>query len=110
MFNKFKIKDIIDESKKLSGIYNGEIVDIADPGYKENGLPLGRVRVSIPGLTEGIVKELLPWYSSKQNFNSSPNSQATIPPIGSQVVVEFPTNDIYNGLVSYVIISSPPTS
>lgn len=109
MLNKYKLKHILDSSLVLSGVYNGTVVDTADPGFKGNGAPVGRVRVSIPGLTEGIAKDDLPWYSGKQAFDSSPVSKAKIPPVGSEVVVEFPNNDIYNGLVSYVMISSPPS-
>lgn len=109
MFNKVRLKSLIDGSSDLSvGIYNGKVVAATDPGFKDGSGPVGRIRVSIPGLTEGIPVEDLPWYSGKQGFNSSPNSQAKVPPVGSEVVVEFPTNDIYNGLYSYVIISSAP--
>lgn len=108
MLNKYKLKHLLDNSLTLSGVYNGVVVDTSDPGVKSNGAPVGRVRVSIPGLTEGIAIDDLPWYSGKQAFDSSPDAKAKIPPVGSEVVVEFPNNDIYNGLVSYVMISSPP--
>lgn len=108
MFNKYKVKSVIDNSNRLSGIYNGKVVNTADPGFKGDGAPLGRVQVSIPGLTEGIEDKDLPWYSVRIPVDDSPQAKMKIPPVGSQVVVEFLTNDIYNGLVSYVIVSSPP--
>lgn len=109
MFNKFKVKDIITDHNKLNGFYNGTVVDTVCTGYKDDGNPISRVKVEIPELTKGIKKEYLPFYVVKQKFNTSPNSQATIPPVGSEIIVEFPTNDIYNGICSYVLVSSPPS-
>lgn len=102
MFNKYKLSNVIQNSRRLTGFYNGVVVDASDPESKS------RIKVEIEELTKGVESDLLPWYVVKQSFNASPNSQATIPPVGSEVVVEFPTDDIYNGLVSYVIVSSPP--
>lgn len=108
MLNKYKLKDIVLHSHDLIGIYAGIVVDDDDPGYKEDGFPLSRVKVNIPELTEGIPVEHLPWYSIKQAVNDSPNSQSKKPPVGSNVIVEFPDNSIYNGLVSYVLVSHAP--
>lgn len=102
MFNKAKVKHLIMSTNKLDGFYNGTVVDNVDPDR------LSRIRVSIPCLTEGIESDLLPWYSIANPVNASPNSKASIPPLGSEVKVEFPTNDIYNGIVVYVIVSAPP--
>ncbi|BES79817.1 structural protein [Yersinia phage YerA41] len=111
MFNKLKVKSLIDSNNDLSvGIYNGTVVDVSDPGFESKGTgPVGRVRIQIPGLTDDIPIAYLPWYLGKQSFSPSPNAKMIIPPVGSQVVVEFPTNDIYNGLYSYIVVSSPPT-
>jgi hypothetical protein len=107
--NHLVLKHIIDRNQLLSsGVYNGKVVDNKDPGFPNGGGPVGRIKVSIPELTEGIPVEDLPWYSGKHNFTSGMNSHGTVPPIGSEVVVEFPNDDIYNGVYSYVIISSPP--
>lgn len=101
--NKTKVLDIIRNSTNLGrGYYNGKVVDISDP------LQVGRIRVEIPELTEGIPKDKLPWYIGKQPFGSFPNSSAKIPPLKSEVVVEFPTDDIYNGIYCWMIISKPP--
>lgn len=108
MFNKVQLKSVIEDSKNLSGVYNGTVVSTKDDGYKKNGNPISRVKVSIPDLTEGIPVDLLPWYVVKQTFSSAPNTQINIPPLGSEVIVEFPNNDIYNGVCSYVLVSSPP--
>lgn len=109
MFNKARIKHLIESATDISyGIYNGTVVDVDDKGINSSGRPMGRIRVEIPHLTKGLPKDHLPWYIGKHSFNSSPDSQSKIPPLGSEVVVEFPTNDIYNGFYSYVIISSPP--
>jgi len=109
LINKYKAKHLIESSNSLKyGIYNGVVVDNKDPGYKNDGNPIGRVRVVIAELTDGIPVIFLPWYICKHNVSTSPNSQASIPPTGSEVIVEFPTDDIYNGIVSHVIISSPP--
>lgn len=108
MFNKYRVKQVIESRNTLRGFYNGVVMDIDDPGYKNDGNPASRVRVAVSGLTKGLETEDLPWYAVKQPFNASPNSQASLPPVGSEVIVEFPDNDIYNGLVSYVLVSSPP--
>lgn len=104
MLNKLKLGKLLRQPQDLSiGIWNGTVIDNNDPEQ------LGRIRIAIDELTTGIPKDKLPWYAGKQNFGSNPNSQANIPPTGSMVVVEFPTDDIYNGLYSYVIISKPPS-
>lgn len=69
---------------------------------------LSRVKVSIPNLTESIPVEDLPWYAVRQTPTGSRNAHTDIPSEGSEVVVEFPTDDIYNGVVSYTVVSRPP--
>ena len=92
--NDLKLKD---------GIFNGKVVDNKDPEK------LGRIKVEIDELTKGIDKKYLPWYFIKNPISSSPNAKNNIPQKGTMVVVEFPTNDIYNGLVSWMINSIPPS-
>jgi len=108
MINKYKLHNIILNSFELEGEYTGIVVDTKDPGFKNDGKPLSRVRVSIPELTDGIATDKLPWYLIRQTVNDSPNSQSKIPPVGSSVVVTFPDKTIYNGVVSYMIVSHPP--
>ncbi len=104
MFNKMKVKELIGTTNNLSkGTYNGVVVD------RNDSQKYLRVKVSIFNLTEGIDKSLLPWYTIKHKVSSSPNASGSIPPLGSEVVVEFPDDDIYNGKVSYLINSRPPT-
>lgn len=104
MYNISKLSKIISESKSLSsGFYKGVVVDNADLEGR-----LSRVKVSIPNLTEGIETRLLPWYSVKQVPHKTLNSHTIIPSLGSEVVVEFPTDDIFNGMVAYTVVSKPP--
>lgn len=103
MINKFRVRDLIKSSSDLrSGFYNGRVVDRDDPDH------LSRVRVEIFNLTEGIPTDKLPWYSVANTPTSSPNSKGGIPSLGSEVVVQFPSDDIYNGLVIAMLESAPP--
>ena len=98
------MKELIGNTNTLKGgFYNGIVVDRDD---KDKHL---RVKVSIFNLTEGITKDLLPWYTMENTITSSPNASGSIPPQGSEVVVEFPTDDIYNGIVTYKVNSRPPS-
>ncbi len=104
MFNINKVSHLLDCRNDLSrGFYNGLVVDTEDPEA------LSRVRVNIPTLTEGIPTDKLPWYSIKSPIHASPNSKTSIPTLGSEVVIEFPTDDIYNGQLAYVVVSKPPS-
>jgi len=99
MLNKYKVNDIIQKKHLRDGIYNGVVKDNKDP------LKLNRVRIEIEELTKGIPKEKLPWYCVKNSVTDTPNAGGKIPPINSNVIVEFPDNDIYNGLVSWQLVS-----
>jgi len=101
--NKLLIKDRIANAKTLSNrVWIGKVVDTQDPDGNS------RIKVEIEGLTEGIDKEYLPWYTTAQAFNPASNSQTTLPPVNARVKVEFPTDDIYNGLAEYSVVSVPP--
>lgn len=103
MFNKIKLMERINHPQDLRyGIWNGTVVDTKDP------LQVGRIKVSIPELSEGIPIEKLPWYVGIHEIQGTPNSQAHVPTMGSQVLVEFPQDDFYNGIYRGVIISKPP--
>lgn len=78
---------------KYKGLIIGEVVDNVDP------LKIGRVKISIPHLTEGIPPDALPW--SHQMFPVGTGTKGGIPTfkvpaIGTQVIVLFPTEDIYS--------------
>lgn len=102
MFNKYKMAKLVQTRNTLEGVFNGVVVDRQDTEF------LSRVKVSIFNLTEGIATDDLPWYHVEKGAGASPNSQASIPSLGSEVVVVFPTDDVYNGKVSYEIVSRPP--
>ena len=101
--NKLRIKDRVTQAKTLTGrVWIGKVVDTQDIDGNS------RIKVEIDGLTEGIDKADLPWYSTAQAFNPASNSQTKIPPVNARVKVEFPTDDIYNGLAEYSVVSVPP--
>jgi len=104
MINSRRVEEVLQlsQSKLVNGVYNGVVLDNQDPKL------IGRIKVSIPQVTEGIVVGDLPWYSGEHSFMSSPNAQMHVPTVGSQVVIRFPTDDIYNGLYSFILVSEPP--
>jgi len=101
--NKLRIKERVSLAKTLSGrAWIGKVVDTQDIDGNS------RIKVEIDGLTEGIEKADLPWYTTAQAFNPASNSQTSLPPVNARVKVGFPTDDIYNGIVEYSIASVPP--
>lgn len=84
------------------GEYNGKVVDVKDPKKQR------RIRVRVYGRTDKLPIDKLPWYQCISPINPSPNQQGGVPPVGSDVVVRFPDNSIYNGKVEYMTISVPP--
>lgn len=84
-------------------IYQGQVVANDDPKT------LGRVKVEIPGLTQGINKDSLPWYHVMQpaGLGASTYSWTTfaIPQINTMVLVMFPSEDIYSGMVMGSIVN-----
>jgi len=79
------------ENVILKGYKIGKVVDNKDPKHYQ------RVRVEIPGLTEGIPIKDLPFYPLLKNTPNNNNSK--IPEINSYVVVAFLDDSIYNGIV-----------
>ncbi|BCG50070.1 hypothetical protein [Ralstonia phage RP13] len=78
-------------------IVQGKVVDNADPLNKS------RVRVSIPGISDKIETDHLPWYPLLQG---SSNSHTSIPPVNSRVFVRY--IDIYNSIVLGSAASTTP--
>ena len=79
----------------------GTVVDVSDPEKRS------RVKVEIENLTNGLSPEQLPWYHIKHPISNG-NANTNLPPLNSRVVVEYNTDDIYNGLVAYQVPSIPP--
>lgn len=78
-------------------LYIGTVVDNNDP------LKLFRVRVSIPGLTDQLSNDDLPWYVLNNSISFGKikgHSSHIIPDVGTEVTISFPWNDIYHGLVT----------
>ena len=89
---------LLDNSYLLQGnLYQGTIVDTNDPQRKN------RVKVKIDNLTDQLDKELLPFYIVFHSAGQGNNSVSNVPTIGSRVIVNFPNNDIYNGIVYCIL-------
>ena len=95
-------------TNKLDYYHFGTVVDVSDNGYNDTGLPVFRVKVKIDNLTDNIDKEYLPWYVVKQSPSDSYNEHGRIPRVGMKVLVEFPYDDFYNGIVSFQLPNTPP--
>lgn len=92
----------LEKFRPLKQMYIGQVVDVADPEG------LARVRVEIPGLTHGVPKDSLPWYSIKIPVGlggSTYTSSFAVPQPNTLVYVEYPTEDIYAGLITGVVIT-----
>ena len=101
MINKELLFNKLRDQKKLDGTYVGKVKDINDP------LKLNRIKIEVDELTKGIKKDWLPWYICEFPVKSTYNATVDIPPKDSYVLVKFPNNDIYNGIV-YGMISRKP--
>ena len=73
-----------------------------------------RVKVHVKGLTTNIdgsemmSLDLLPWYPVLFPVSSSGNAVKSLPPIGSRVLVEYPSDDIYHGVIVSQVVSKSP--
>jgi hypothetical protein len=88
-----RLLDVFSKENKFQSFHLGEVVDNKDP------LKIGRVKINIPNFTEGIENDILPW--SHQIFPIGTGGDDAVPTfkvpaIGTNVVVIFPTDDIYS--------------
>ena len=102
-----QISKLIDRYRLDLSYYEGYVVNNDDPNH------CSRVKVRVQALTskEGQMElpvEDLPWYPTLQGFGEGGNSGTNIPPIDARVIVIFPTDDIYNGLVISQVTSIAP--
>lgn len=103
MINVFEIKNAVKKRDSLEGRWLGTVKDNADPAA------LNRIKVELDDLSKGISTEDLPWYIVLTPADSKSNSGVSLPRVNSRVLVEFPTNDFYNGIVTNSINITPPT-
>ena len=75
--------------------------------WNTDALGLGRVKVIIPGVLEGVVADL-PWFYRWNDPSSGVEKRP--PEIDQEVIVEFPYNDIYHGFYTGVFESVANTS
>ena len=84
-------------------IYTGQVVANDDPKG------LGRVKVELQGLTQSLKKDSLPWFHVMlpAGLGGSTYSQMNfaIPQVNTSVVVMFPTEDIYSGIVIGTLVN-----
>lgn len=110
MINLKELKSVFSDNLLLDTPYfEGDVVNNADPeGYN-------RIRVQVKGLTISedeqtfIPEDKLPWLPIKFGVKSGANSSGSIPNIGARVLVHYPTDDIYHGIVIGTIQSKAPT-
>lgn len=103
MINVFDIKSAVrDRSSLKSGTWLGTVKDNNDP------LGLHRIKVELDDLSKGISVNDLPWYLVLPTADSKGNSAVSIPRNNSRVLVEFPEDDFYNGMVVNSINAKPP--
>lgn len=85
-----------------SSLVEGEVVDDKDPKRRS------RVKVKLPGLTDEISKDDLPWYHT---IGPGQNYHLHVPAIGTRVLVQFfddYTLNPYDALVLGSIASVGP--
>lgn len=89
--------------RPLKEWYIGTVVENDDPKG------LGCVKVEIPGLTRGIDKKYLPWYHivlpTGLGGSSYSHTNFGIPQVNTLVMVFFPSEDIYSGLVHGFVLN-----
>lgn len=85
------LKEFIDTSSSLANPHRGKVVDNNDP------LKLGRVKCTIAGIFQGATANL-PWIHPLGPTlfgGTSSSGLVSVPEIGSELVIEFPYDDIY---------------
>lgn len=111
MFDLRQLTPVLEKYKLHNNYYEGYVVNNNDPNQ------CSRVKVLVQGITlkqrkDGTVEQLdekdLPWYATLQAFGDGANSGTNVPPVDSRVLVVFPTDDIYNGVVVCQVTSIPP--
>lgn len=114
-------KLFLDKLDLRNNVFEGIVANSNDP-YKKS-----RIQVYIPNLTSPptmvsddgekvnqllahIPPDGLPWYEVVSSPSSHSNAVKSVPVEGSRVLVIFPDDDIYNGLVIGIISSKPAPS
>jgi len=91
-----KLPEWLERNQNLKIPHYGKVVDNLDPKK------LGRIKVEIKELVEGS-PDKLPWsYPENPSFLGGNNKVGyfTVPEIGSEVIIKFPTEDIYQSFYS----------
>ena len=111
MFDVKQVQKLIEKYTLEGSYYEGYVVQVGD------GDKCSRVRVHVQGVTikknkdgqdELLAVDDLPWYPTMQGFGEGGNSGTNIPPVDSRVLVIYPTDDIYNGIVVGQVPSISP--
>lgn len=87
-----KLIDFFEPTNALKKPYRGIVVWNADPKR------LGRIKVLVPGLIEANEVSLLPWCYplSPAGLGGKGASSFQVPDVNSEVIVEFPFDDVYS--------------
>lgn len=88
-----KITEHMRRTETLKSLYKGTVVSVTDPKQ------LGRIKVNIPAFLEGDEDTLPFFYPEPTNTKGAQGNigSVDVPPIGSEVLVRFPFNDVYSG-------------
>ena len=73
--------------------------------YDDKGA--NRIKATIDGMTDLIPSDDLPFYSIAKSVTGSPNTNVSIPPVGSRVIIKL-NGDIYNGEVIGTLTNISP--
>lgn len=92
--------DLKPQRIEVGKFYIGTVV--ANNDLAHFGQPLGRVKFRLPLLFDGIPDELLPWALPRPlRFKGGQNNgNFSVPAVGTKVIVEFQSNDVYNPFYS----------
>jgi hypothetical protein len=89
-----KLVEWLGKNKNLNRIHKGTVINNIDPDK------LGRLKIEIPGLLEGLSTNNLPWIYPINYYGiggGSLLSGFSVPEIDSELLIEFPYDDIYFG-------------